>query len=62
MLLGKVQELDIVRAGTIGNVRIIDRAAVNLSEPVKPRKTHGYCIDYVTGVRVGECVCFFKAG
>jgi tyrosine-protein kinase Etk/Wzc len=38
MLLGKVQELDIVRAGTVGNVRIIDRAAVNLSEPVKPRK------------------------
>jgi len=38
MLLAKIQELDIVRAGTVGNVRIIDYAAVNLNEPVKPRK------------------------
>ena len=38
MLLGKVQELDIVRAGTVGNVRIIDVAAVNTTKPVKPKK------------------------
>jgi tyrosine-protein kinase Etk/Wzc len=38
MLLGKTQELDIVRAGTVGNVRIIDTAAVNTSKPVKPKK------------------------
>lgn len=38
MLLGKVQELDIVRAGTVGNVRIIDSAEVNTSKPVKPKK------------------------
>jgi len=38
MLLGKTQELDIVRAGTVGNVRIIDHAEVNLSKPVKPKK------------------------
>ncbi|WP_351123742.1 polysaccharide biosynthesis tyrosine autokinase [Shewanella sp. T24-MNA-CIBAN-0130] len=38
MLLGKTQELDIVRAGTVGNVRIIDSAAVNTSKPVKPKK------------------------
>lgn len=38
MLLGKVQELDIVRAGTVGNVRIIDPAEVNTIEPVKPKK------------------------
>lgn len=38
MLLGKVQELDIVRAGTVGNVRIIDSAEVNTSKPVKPNK------------------------
>jgi len=37
-LLGKVQELDIVRAGTIGNVRIIDVAEVNTTKPVKPKK------------------------
>jgi tyrosine-protein kinase Etk/Wzc len=38
MLLGKVQELDIVRAGTVGNVRIIDVAEVNITKPVKPKK------------------------
>jgi tyrosine-protein kinase Etk/Wzc len=38
MLLGKVQELDIVRAGTVGNVRVIDVAEVNTTKPVKPKK------------------------
>ena len=38
MLLSKAQELDIVRAGTVGNVRIVDHAAVDLQNPVKPRK------------------------
>ncbi|NWL79054.1 tyrosine-protein kinase [Pseudomonas taiwanensis] len=37
-LLNKTQELDIVRAGTVGNVRIIDAADVDLEEPVKPKK------------------------
>ncbi|QUI62428.1 polysaccharide biosynthesis tyrosine autokinase [Pseudoalteromonas sp. A22] len=38
LLLGKTQELDIVRAGTVGNVRIVDYAEVNTTEPVKPQK------------------------
>ncbi|MBA6326360.1 polysaccharide biosynthesis tyrosine autokinase [Colwellia sp. MB02u-6] len=38
LLLGKTQELDIVRAGTVGNVRVIDFAEVNRSKPVKPKK------------------------
>ena len=38
MLLSKTQELDIVRAGTVGNVRLIDYAQVNTSKPVKPKK------------------------
>lgn len=38
MLLTKAQELDIMRAGAVGNVRIIDHAAVNLDKPVAPRK------------------------
>ena len=38
LLLGKAQELDIVRAGTVGNVRVIDYAEVNTSKPVKPKK------------------------
>ncbi|TMN76653.1 MULTISPECIES: polysaccharide biosynthesis tyrosine autokinase [unclassified Pseudoalteromonas] len=38
LLLSKIQELDIVRAGTVGNVRVIDYAEVNTSKPVKPKK------------------------
>jgi tyrosine-protein kinase Etk/Wzc len=38
LLLAKTQELDIVRAGTVGNVRIIDVAEVNTASPVKPKK------------------------
>lgn len=37
-LLNKTQELDIVRAGTVGNVRIIDSAEANIDKPVKPEK------------------------
>jgi len=38
LLLGKTQELDIVRAGTVGNVRVVDYAAADRTEPVKPKK------------------------
>ncbi len=38
-LLNKTQELDIVRAGTVGNVRIIDYADANIDKPVKPKKS-----------------------
>ncbi len=38
LLLSKTQELDIVRAGTVGNVRVVDAAAVDTTEPVKPKK------------------------
>jgi tyrosine-protein kinase Etk/Wzc len=37
-LLNKSQELDIVRAGAVGNVRLIDTADVDLTSPVKPKK------------------------
>ncbi|QWT20725.1 polysaccharide biosynthesis tyrosine autokinase [Bacillus sp. NP157] len=37
-LLNQAQQLDIARAGTVGNVRIIDPAAVDTTQPVKPRK------------------------
>lgn len=37
-LLNKSQELDVMRAGTVGNVRLIDAADVNLQKPVKPKK------------------------
>lgn len=37
-LLNKSQELDIVRAGAVGNARIIDMSEVDTSHPVKPKK------------------------
>ncbi|MQT75611.1 MULTISPECIES: polysaccharide biosynthesis tyrosine autokinase [Pseudomonas] len=37
-LLNKSQELDVMRAGTVGNVRLIDSADVDLTKPVKPKK------------------------
>ncbi|MHC8285296.1 polysaccharide biosynthesis tyrosine autokinase [Pseudomonas sp. XS1P51] len=37
-LLNKSQELDIVRAGAVGNARLIDTADVDMTTPIKPRK------------------------
>lgn len=37
-MLNKSQELDVMRAGTVGNVRVIDSADVNFLKPVKPKK------------------------
>ncbi|EJM82218.1 capsular exopolysaccharide biosynthesis protein [Pseudomonas sp. GM74] len=37
-LLNKSQELDIVRAGAVGNVRLVDSADVDLTSPIKPKK------------------------
>ncbi|SDH58564.1 polysaccharide biosynthesis tyrosine autokinase [Pseudomonas panipatensis] len=37
-LLNKAQELDVMRAGAVGNVRIIDSADVDITKPIKPKK------------------------
>lgn len=37
-MLNQAQQLDVARAGTVGNVRIVDAAEVDASTPVKPRK------------------------
>jgi tyrosine-protein kinase Etk/Wzc len=37
-LLNQAQQLNIARAGTVGNVRVIDRAATDTAKPVWPRK------------------------
>ena len=37
-MLNNTQELDVLRAGTVGNVRVIDTADVNIEEPVAPKK------------------------
>ncbi|QDY49591.1 polysaccharide biosynthesis tyrosine autokinase [Stenotrophomonas maltophilia] len=37
-MLNQAQQLDVARAGTVGNVRIVDEAEVDATTPVKPRK------------------------
>jgi tyrosine-protein kinase Etk/Wzc len=37
-LLNQAQQLDIARAGTVGNVRIVDSSLVDINQPVQPRK------------------------
>ncbi|KAF1017381.1 MAG: Tyrosine-protein kinase wzc [Stenotrophomonas maltophilia] len=37
-MLNQAQQLDVARAGTVGNVRIVDAAEVDADTPVKPRK------------------------
>ncbi|MFJ3260413.1 polysaccharide biosynthesis tyrosine autokinase [Pseudomonas sp. NPDC086581] len=37
-MLNKAQELDVMRAGAVGNVRIIDPADVDITKPVKPKQ------------------------
>jgi tyrosine-protein kinase Etk/Wzc len=51
-LLNQAQQLDIARAGTVGNVRIIDAAAVDSTQPVKPRKP----IVILGGTLLGACL------
>ena len=38
LLLYKSQEMEVARASTVGNVRVVDTAVVDVSEPVKPKK------------------------
>lgn len=38
LLLYKAQEMEVARASTVGNVRVIDAAIVDRSEPVAPQK------------------------
>ncbi len=51
-LLNKVQELNIVKAGTVGNVRIIDEA-VTEPAPVKPKKSMIVAMATLLGAMLG---------
>ena len=58
-LLNKAQELRIVRAGTLGNVRIIDEAVVP-EEPIKPRKRMIAALSLLLGLFAGVVVVFLQ--
>jgi tyrosine-protein kinase Etk/Wzc len=37
-LLNQAQQLDIARAGTVGNARVVDKSVVDVSQPIKPKR------------------------
>ncbi|WP_287808998.1 polysaccharide biosynthesis tyrosine autokinase [Pseudomonas sp.] len=59
-LLNKTQEQDIIRAGNIGNVHIIDKADANVEEPVKPMKKLIVLISILLGGLVAVAIIFVR--
>ena len=59
-LLNKSQELDVMRAGTVGNVRLIDTADVDLRNPVKPKKALIVLIATLLGAFLAICYVLFR--
>ena len=59
-MLNKSQELDVMRAGTVGNVRIIDEAAVDTSRPVKPRKALIAVLATLLGGMLGVAIALLR--
>lgn len=57
-MLQKTQELDIARASTVGNVRIIDEAAVNMNAPVAPQGTLIITITTLAGAILAILLAF----
>jgi tyrosine-protein kinase Etk/Wzc len=58
-LLNKVQELKVARAGTVGNVRIID-TALTAEDPIKPKKAMIVLLSLVLGLFLGITVAFVR--
>lgn len=59
-MLNKTQELKVVRAGTVGNVRIIDSAVTALA-PIKPKKGLIVMLSLVLGAIAGVAMVLLKA-
>ncbi len=59
-LLNQAQQLDVARAGAVGNVRIVDPAAVDVAHPVKPRKSLIVAIATLLGVMLSVAVVFLQ--
>lgn len=59
-MLNKSQELDVMRAGTVGNVRIIDEAAVDTGNPVKPKKPLIVVLATLLGGMLGVAIALLR--
>jgi len=58
-LLNMVQELKVAKAGTVGNVRIID-TALTAEKPIKPKKAMIVLLSLVLGIFLGVAVAFVR--
>ena len=59
-LLNKIEELSVVKAGTVGNVRIVDHAQT-FSKPIKPKKPLIAAIATIFGFLLSVAYVFVKA-
>jgi|TARA_X000001388_G_scaffold35536_1_gene25036 tyrosine-protein kinase Etk/Wzc len=59
-MLNSTQELDVLRAGTVGNVRVIDTADVNVEQPVKPKKALLAIIATLLGGFIGVALVLLR--
>lgn len=59
-MLNQAQQLDVARAGTVGNVRIVDAAAVDATTPVKPRKPLIVVIGTLLGAFLAVALVFVR--
>lgn len=59
-LLNQAQQLDVARAGAVGNVRIVDPAAVDIANPVKPRKSLIVAIATLLGGFLATALVFLQ--
>ncbi|PSW62334.1 tyrosine-protein kinase [Photobacterium kishitanii] len=59
-LLNKAQELRLIKAGTVGNVRIIDVADVEMT-PISPNKKVIVNLSFFVGIILGLAQAFFRA-
>lgn len=59
LLLNKAQEMNVVKAGTVGNVRILDTAFVP-SKPIKPKRTQIAALSLLLGLILGVIVALVR--
>ena len=59
-LLNKIEELSVVKAGTVGNVRIVDHAQT-FTKPIKPKKSLIVAIITIMGFLLSVAFTFVKA-
>ena len=60
LMLNKAQELEVIRAGTVGSVRIIDNANANVDDPSAPNKPLIIAVAIILGAIVGLAVVYTR--